>query len=89
MSDAVIIIPTFNEEENVETTFNSNDYDSQLEGIALVVFEEHRGKGIGKLLIDAAEKLPFDFIWGMQFKSLNNLFILWFSFTFFFTISSF
>lgn len=44
-----------------------------LEGVALVVLPEYQKQSIGKSLIDYTEILDFDFIFGLQVKSLNNL----------------
>jgi len=44
-----------------------------LEGVALVVFPEFRGLGIGSALKDATQRLGADYIWGAQLKSLGNL----------------
>lgn len=50
-------------------------YDAKtgLEGVALVVFPEFRGRGIGSALKDATRGLHADYIWGVQLKSLGNL----------------
>lgn len=44
-----------------------------VEGVALAVDPTHRGKGAGRLLREHSYTLDYDYIWGMQFKSLNNL----------------
>jgi GNAT superfamily N-acetyltransferase len=44
-----------------------------VEGVALAVDPMYRGKGAGKLLREYSLTMDYDYIWGMQFKSLNNL----------------
>ena len=44
-----------------------------LEGVALVVKDEYRGSGIGSKLKDYVKNLNIDYVWGLQYKSLNNL----------------
>jgi|694.fasta_scaffold02127_1 hypothetical protein len=44
-----------------------------VEGILLFIEEQHRGKGWGDKLKDAPKDLGYDYIWGQQFKGLNNL----------------
>jgi hypothetical protein len=44
-----------------------------IEGVLLVVNEEIRGQGWGDKLKDYPKTLDFDYIWGQQLKTLNNL----------------
>lgn len=45
-----------------------------LEGIALGVFPEYKNMGVGKQLIEYPRMIGgYDYIWGMQFKSLKNI----------------
>jgi len=44
-----------------------------LEGVALVVKDEYRGSGIGTKLKDYVKNLNIDYVWGLQYKGLNNL----------------
>jgi len=44
-----------------------------IEGVLLVVNEEIRGQGCGDKLKDYPKTLDFDYIWGQQLKTLNNL----------------
>jgi GNAT superfamily N-acetyltransferase len=44
-----------------------------IEGIALGVFPKYKSKGIGKKLIEYAESLDFDYIWGEAYEQLGNL----------------
>lgn len=45
-----------------------------IEGIALGVFPEYKNLGIGKKLIEYSQYITgYDYIWGMQFKSLKNI----------------
>ncbi len=44
-----------------------------VEGILLFIEEKHRGDGWGNKLKDMSKELGYDYIWGQQFKGLNNL----------------
>jgi hypothetical protein len=44
-----------------------------VEGVLLAVSEKIRGEGWGNKLKDYPKTLEFDYIWGQQLKSLNNL----------------
>lgn len=44
-----------------------------LEGVALGVFKEYKQYGIGKDLIEYPKRLGYDYIWGYQLKSLENI----------------
>lgn len=45
-----------------------------LEGIALGVFPKYKNKGVGKRLIEYTQQnMNYDYIWGMQLKSLENI----------------
>lgn len=44
-----------------------------IEGVLLCVDESIRGQGWGNKLKEYPKSLPIDYIWGQQFKSLNNL----------------
>lgn len=45
-----------------------------IEGVALGVFNKYRNLGVGKKLIEYTQNnLNYDYIWGAQFKSLNNI----------------
>lgn len=44
-----------------------------VEGVALGVFEPYRNMGIGKKLINYTQNMDYDYIWGMQLKSLGNI----------------
>jgi hypothetical protein len=44
-----------------------------VEGIALAIIPEFRGKGYGNLLKDLPKTLGFDYVFGGQMKKLNNL----------------
>ena len=44
-----------------------------IEGVALWVDPKYRGQGAGNSLKDVPKSLGADYIWGLQFKSLNNL----------------
>ncbi len=44
-----------------------------VEGIALGVVPQARGKGIGNRLKDYPKSLGADYIWGLQLADLNNL----------------
>lgn len=63
------------QEEEMQTVEDISSYSGKqgVEGIALVVDPRHRGLGYGKALKDAAETLPFDYLWGRQMKDLDNL----------------
>ena len=56
--------------------FNSEKYlgihGRGLQGIALGIAPEHRGKGAGKLLIEYPYSQPYDYIWGRHLAYLNN-----------------
>jgi predicted double-glycine peptidase len=44
-----------------------------LEGVALSISDKHRKLGIGSKLKDYVKNLGVDYVWGLQFKNLNNL----------------
>lgn len=44
-----------------------------VEGLLLAVDESLRGEGYGNKLKDYPRTLGYDYIWGQQFKELNNL----------------
>lgn len=44
-----------------------------IEGVALGVFKEYKQYGIGKDLIEYPKTLGYDYIWGYQLKSLENI----------------
>lgn len=44
-----------------------------IEGIALGVFPEYKSAGLGKTLIDYPATLGYDYIWGYQLKTLENI----------------
>jgi GNAT superfamily N-acetyltransferase len=52
-----------------------DEYDNKvgLEGVALVVDESERGKGLGSKLKDYTKTLGVDYIWGGHYEGLNNL----------------
>ena len=54
---------------------NNNKYNNLkgVEGILLAVDNDIRGLGWGNKLKDYPKNLGFDYIWGQQLKSLNNL----------------
>lgn len=44
-----------------------------IQGVALVVSPDYRGFGIGKKLREFPKSMDFDYIWGVQLKSLENI----------------
>lgn len=44
-----------------------------VEGVLLAVDEDIRGMGFGNRLKDYPKSIGVDYIWGQQFKALNNL----------------
>jgi hypothetical protein len=44
-----------------------------LEGVALLVSDNYRGLGFGDILKSYSESLNYDYVWGMQLKSLKNV----------------
>ena len=58
-----------------ETRIDLNEKlsDKGLQGIALVVLNEYRGEGLGRILKEYTYKLGYDYIWGVQDKSLENI----------------
>ena len=44
-----------------------------IEGVALGVNPEYKGLGIGKKLIEYSQNLPYDYVWGQQLESLQNI----------------
>lgn len=44
-----------------------------VEGLLLAIDESVRGQGWGNKLKDYPKRLGYDYIWGQQFKGLNNL----------------
>ena len=44
-----------------------------VEGVALGIFEEYKGLGFGKKLINYPSTMGYDYIWGYQLKSLGNI----------------
>lgn len=44
-----------------------------VEGVALGVDPEYKGIGIGKKLMEYSQNLPYDYIWGQQYESLDNI----------------
>lgn len=44
-----------------------------VEGIALGILPYYKELGLGKMLITWSQSLPFDYIWGAQFRSLENI----------------
>lgn len=55
--------------------FNAEKYKNLkgIEGVLLAVDESLRGQGWGDKLKNYPKELGFDYIWGLQLKSLNNL----------------
>lgn len=62
-------------EQQVDSIINTNDYKKfkGVEGVLLVVDSTIRGQGWGNKLKDYPKTLGFDYIWGQQLKTLNNL----------------
>lgn len=56
--------------------FNSEEFSGLhgrgIQGVALGVAADHRGKGAGKQLIQYSYSLPYDYIWGRHLAYLNN-----------------
>ena len=44
-----------------------------VEGLALIVLPAFRGTGLGNILKNVPKSLGYDYVWGLQLKSLNNL----------------
>ena len=65
----------FNENQITDFVKNTNKFDNinGIEGILLFIEEKHRGNGWGNKLKDMSKQLGYDYIWGQQFKGLNNL----------------
>ena len=62
-------------EENAVPKEDLSDYKNKkgLEGVALAVLPEYQKTGIGKKLKNAVENLPYDYLYGLQYKKLGNL----------------
>ena len=62
------------EDKRQQRIYNTLKKLKGIEGIGLGVFPEFKGKGIGRKLIEASQKDSHaDYIWGMQYKSLENI----------------
>mgnify|MGYP006309141271 CR=1 FL=1 len=44
-----------------------------IHGVALALMPEFRGRGYGRALLDLPRKMDYDFVWGGNVKSLNNI----------------
>ena len=63
------------DEEDVEWYEDINIYKNKrgIEGVALCILPEYRDLGIGKKLRNVPLTMNYDYVWGLQFKSLNNI----------------
>lgn len=61
--------------KQISSIISAPEYDDLVgvEGVLLAVDESIRGFGFGNRLKDLPKTLGVDYIWGQQFKSLNNL----------------
>lgn len=62
-------------DQPVESLVKTEEYKGLkgVEGVVLAVDSELRGKGWGTKLKDYPKTMGFDYIWGQQLKTLNNL----------------
>ncbi len=44
-----------------------------IQGVAVGVLKEFRGKGIGKKLIEKPRQLGYDYVWGIQTRGLSDI----------------
>ena len=73
VDDVIAGFYLFNPGNLSETMFN---HKKGIQGVALGVLKEFRGKGYGKMLIDKSYELfskEYDYIWGMHLSVLKNL----------------
>lgn len=61
--------------EQISSVINTHEYTGMtgIEGILLVIDDSIRGQGWGTKLKDYTMTMGFDYVWGQQYKSLNNL----------------
>lgn len=61
--------------EQISSVLNTHEYTGMtgIEGILLVIDDSIRGQGWGTKLKDYTMTMGFDYVWGQQYKSLNNL----------------
>lgn len=71
-------------EQGIKDEINYSDFNSKedlnnysdkkgLQGVSLFVKPEYRNLGIGRLLKDYSQELPYDYVWGYHSFHLNNL----------------
>jgi len=62
-------------DQPIESLVKTEEYKDLkgVEGVVLAVDSELRGKGWGTKLKDYPKTMGFDYIWGQQLKTLNNL----------------
>ena len=62
--------------EQISSVINTHEYTGMtgIEGILLVIDDSIRGQGWGTKLKDYTMTMGFDYVWGQQYKSLNNLY---------------
>lgn len=64
----------FSEHKGYRITLDVSELtDNGLQGIALVVHPRYRGEGFGNMLKDYSENMGYDYVWGIQHKSLKNI----------------
>jgi len=68
----------FLKENPIPEIRNSEVYDMLkdmrgIEGVGLGIFEKYKGLGLGKKLIEYPQSMGYDYIWGYQLKSLENI----------------
>lgn len=67
------------DKNGLENEIKTNEFkkyknEKGLNGWIMGVIPEFQGKGIGKMLVDYSKKINgFDYIWGGNFKKLNNI----------------
>lgn len=68
----------FLREESIPEGGNKEAYETLknlkgVEGVALGVFDEYKNLGLGRTLINYPSTMGYDYVWGYQLKSLENI----------------
>lgn len=68
----------FLKEETIPNDGNPEPYNTLknmrgVEGVGLGIFKKYMGLGLGKKLIEYPKSIGYDYIWGYQLKSLENI----------------